>query len=334
MAYPPASILVPAYNYASFLGATLDSALAQDYAGELEILVVDDGSTDDTAEVLAPYLDRVRYHKKANAGLSAARNTAMELAAHDRVVFLDADDLLEPHAVRRLSEAWDAAAAPPVVAGARGRMIDATGEFFPQPSNPDTGQVRAFTVEHFILRNRFAPIVMADRRVLLELGGFEPALKASEDRDMWIRACTRGPVVMLEENLYRKRDHGANMSRHAVRQTASILQVLARARSWPGIEVEASIWREAEAICLYQSARMHLAAGDRSLSIMQCFRSVLKSPWLFHAHDAGFPAGFRLKFLLLGLAAQVGLGKKETGLAAVRSPLGEEGRPLEPPTML
>ena len=77
MAFPPVSILIPAYNYAAFLGATLESALAQDFDGEMEVLVVDDGSEDDTSGVVASFGSRVRYHWKKNAGLSAARNSAM-----------------------------------------------------------------------------------------------------------------------------------------------------------------------------------------------------------------------------------------------------------------
>jgi len=93
------SIIVPAYNYARFLPHALDSVLAQTF-GDWECIIVDDGSTDDTAAVVAKYADRdarFRYVRQENRGPAAARNHGMTLAAGDYLQFLDADDRLEPH---------------------------------------------------------------------------------------------------------------------------------------------------------------------------------------------------------------------------------------------
>lgn len=299
---PPLSIIIPAYNYAAYLAEAVCSALAQDYGGEIEVLVVDDGSTDETPSVASSFGGKIRYQRKQNAGLSAARNTGMELASHDLVVFLDADDRLEPDAARRLVEVWTSRASPPVVVGAMGRMIDASGQWLNEEP-PGSGDVREFSAEDFVLRNRFAPIVLAMRRHLMDLGGFDPALKASEDRDMWIRAATRGDVVMLDACLYRKRDHGTNMSRHAARQTEAILQVLAKARRNPAVVLPAHTWREAEAICLFQSARMHVAAGDCRTAVLQCARSIRLVPGLRCVHEVGYFPLFRIRFLILQLAS-------------------------------
>lgn len=95
------TVVIPAYNYEKYLGEAVDSALSQDYASNIEVLIIDDGSTDLTGEIALSYGSRVRYHRKINAGLSAARNTGMELAQYDKVLFLDADDVLEPSCVRR-----------------------------------------------------------------------------------------------------------------------------------------------------------------------------------------------------------------------------------------
>lgn len=300
-ALPGVSIVIPVYNYERFVGQAIRSALAQTYAGELEVVVVDDGSTDGTPGVVAAFASQVTCHRKANAGLSAARNTGMELARHDWVLFLDADDELEPQAVIELVRALLDSDRKTVVVGSLGRMIDASGDWLSPASSQAGGDVNAFTAHDFVLRNRFAPIVLANRKVLLSLGGFDPALKASEDRDMWIRAATAGPVLMVKRVLHRKRDHGTNMSRHAVRQTDSILQVLAKAAANPAVALTGDLRREAEAICLYQSARMHLAAGDRGAAMRQCFRSVGRRFWVRHAAACGYPPGFRCRFLVLGL---------------------------------
>jgi hypothetical protein len=309
---PGITIVIPAYNYERYLAQAAQSALDQEYQGPIEILVVDDGSTDGTGAVAQGFGPRVRYHWKANAGLSAARNTGMEIASHDWVIFLDADDLLEPHAVRSLVEARDKSNPRPVVIGSLGRMIDASGAFTSASAGLD-GSLVSFTARDFVVRNRFAPIVLADRRMLLELGGFDPGLRASEDRDMWIRAATTGPVLRLNAALHRKRDHGSNMSRQAARQTESILQVLEKAAANPRAAIDESTMSTARAVCLFQSARMHLAAGDRREAVRQCLRSIAARLWVPDPASVGLPAFFRLRFLALRM---IGVARSMKGGAS------------------
>src|SRR5947207_15233453 len=86
------SVIIPSYNRANILGETLDSVLAQSYT-EFEAIVVDDGSTDRTPDVVAEYTDpRVRYFYKPNGGLSSARNFGLQLANGEFIAFLDSDD--------------------------------------------------------------------------------------------------------------------------------------------------------------------------------------------------------------------------------------------------
>ena len=303
------TVVIPAFNYERYVREAVASCLAQDYGGPMEVLVIDDGSTDGTEAVLREFGQRIRYHRKVNAGLSAARNTGMELASHDWVVFLDADDVLEPAAIRRMVETKSQAQAQAqdkflqegwVVLGTLGRMIDGNGDLMSVEEACD-GRLEVFTAADFVQRNRFPPIVLADRRVLLSVGGFDPELKASEDRDMWIRAATAGKVVRLNERLHLKRDHGNNMSRQATRQTASILQVLAKAEANPAVILTREELGRARAVCLFQSARMHLAAGDRAEAVRQCLRSVGEQVWVRQPERVGLPKGFRVKFLLLRL---------------------------------
>ena len=101
------SVIIPAYNSAAFLAQTLDSLLAQKLQA-WEAVVVDDGSTDNTGDILARYCEkdsRIRCIKQKNAGVSAARNRGLEEATGDYVVFLDADDLYEPDALCAFAEA-------------------------------------------------------------------------------------------------------------------------------------------------------------------------------------------------------------------------------------
>src|SRR5437773_3781756 len=89
------SVVIPTYNYARYLPEAIDSALAQTHA-PLEVIVVDDGSTDDTPRVLAVYGDRIRVIRQANRGPGAARNTGIAAARGEYVGFLDADDVWLP----------------------------------------------------------------------------------------------------------------------------------------------------------------------------------------------------------------------------------------------
>ena len=98
------SVVIPAYNYAALLGRAIESVLAQ--AGPTpEIIVVDDGSTDETPAVAAGFGTRIRYQRQANAGPSAARNRGVSLATGDYLLFLDADDCLLPGALERFRRA-------------------------------------------------------------------------------------------------------------------------------------------------------------------------------------------------------------------------------------
>jgi glycosyltransferase involved in cell wall biosynthesis len=290
------TIIIPTYNYARFLPDAVDSALDQrSVPGPVEVLVIDDGSTDDTAAIAARYGDRIRYHPKINAGLSAARNTGMLEATYDLVVFLDADDKLTPDAISALWQARQRQNSPPAVLAGRDLAVNVKGEpLTPMPVQSLT--VTPITAHQLVLRNRFAPGVLADRRLLLELGGFDPALRASEDRDMWIRVATRHPVAMLDRVILLKRDHGSNMSRAAIQQTAAIEQVLAKAFANPELQLNSNDRRLARAVCLYQSALMYSDAGEHHAAALQMLRSLLGCP-LGSLKDAGVPPFSRLRGL-------------------------------------
>src|SRR5262249_22184832 len=106
VAAPSLSLIIATYNHGRYLGAALDSVLAQTRA--TEIIVVDDGSTDDTPAVLARFAPRVRVHRQDNRGLSAARNAGVELARGDYIGFLDADDVIAPTKLARQAAVLDA----------------------------------------------------------------------------------------------------------------------------------------------------------------------------------------------------------------------------------
>lgn len=198
-----ASIVVPAYNAEDHLAEAVDSALAQTHE-PTEVVVVDDGSTDGTAEVARQYGDAVRYVRQENRGVAAARNRGLADAAGDYVCFLDADDWLHPEHLRLnvqrlverpdavLSHGWtevtDADLRPTgrVLRGACGRILPDLVRLIP-PAVPG--------IHSAIIRTA------AVRRV----GGFDPELSTSADYDLWIRLARLGPVECVERPTVRYR---------------------------------------------------------------------------------------------------------------------------------
>lgn len=272
------SIIIPCYNYARFLRAALDSALAQEHPDlPIEVLVVDDGSTDDSAAIVAEYGGRIRYVYKTNAGLSAARNTGMHEARYELVQFLDADDVLAPNAIHQMMNVRSKLDVPPTLMAGTSMAINAEGESI-EPWPKESDAFHYITARQLVLKNRLMSAVLADRRVLMDLGGFDVTLQASEDRDMWIRAAAVGTVVQVDRCVVLKRTHGANMSLAAKRQTDCIHQVLAKSFANQKIILSAREKRLAKAVCFYQSSLMYSVAKNYQMAIRQLLNSLLLYP--------------------------------------------------------
>ncbi|MEI6350248.1 MAG: glycosyltransferase family A protein [Verrucomicrobiota bacterium] len=222
------SIIVPAYNYAQFLSHAIDSALAQTHS-PIEVIVVDDGSVDATAEVVAAYTDRrVRYLYQQNAGLSAARNTGIRNARYDFVSFLDADDMLMPNMCERIMETFSKLPAEFALIGCR--MVKMSPDGTPIQSKQFGNQLGGeLFPRHFVLKNRFPCNVIVRKSVFEVLGDFDTSLTSTEDRDMWIRISMAHRVFILGEFLVLIRRHATSMSRNSDRMKLNMRRVLRKA---------------------------------------------------------------------------------------------------------
>ena len=127
------SVVIPAFNYARYLPEAIASVLAQTFTA-LELIVVDDGSTDGTADACAQYTDpRFRYVRQENAGLSAARNTGILQARHSYIAFLDADDRWEPGFLEAVTNKFASLGPKFVAVAAACSRMDSTGNLLPPP---------------------------------------------------------------------------------------------------------------------------------------------------------------------------------------------------------
>jgi glycosyltransferase involved in cell wall biosynthesis len=218
------AVIIPTYNHAGFLAAAIESVLAQTRPAN-EIIVVDDGSADDPAEVVAQF-PQVRLIRQDNRGLSAARNVGLRNCTTSHVVFLDADDRLLPIA---LQTGLEFARTRPDCAFVYGghRDISENGDPIGHDLfNPVNGDAHIA----FLRRNLVGALSSAvcRRDCLLAVDGFDETLRRLEDHDIYLRISEKFPVASHPETVAEYRKHGQNMSSNSAEQLKVALQVLRR----------------------------------------------------------------------------------------------------------
>jgi glycosyltransferase involved in cell wall biosynthesis len=193
-------VIIPAFNAARHLPAAIESVISQTF-DDWRLLIVDDGSTDNTAEVVVPFLDRlgnkIRYIKQDNRGVSAARNTAILASTAEFLALLDADDVWLPcrlaESVRVLTERPQAGLAYGLI-----RSIgpeDQLGNIWAGNSTGAEGRIAPYIYMRTV--ELPSPTITIRRRCIDEVGPFDEALQVSEDRDLWLRIALRYEVAFV-----------------------------------------------------------------------------------------------------------------------------------------
>jgi glycosyltransferase involved in cell wall biosynthesis len=215
---PLVSVIIPAYNAANFLGETLDSVLAQTYKN-LEIIVVDDGSTDTTPNLLESYGDRIKVLHQTNAGQATARNTGARAAQGELLSFLDNDDLWDADKVtcqvallRRFPDAL-AVYCDHRTIDDQGYTLSSSGALtHPRPSG---NILRALLLGPCIIT---PGLVLLLRHAFDICGGFDetPLLRGHEDYALWLRLATQGAFIYSPETLvsYRRHNQQGSKQKH------------------------------------------------------------------------------------------------------------------------
>jgi hypothetical protein len=224
---PTVSIVIPCFQQAHFLQDALASAVRQTYPA-IEVVVVDDGSSDNTQELVERCLGAV-YVRQRNLGLAAARNAGFKASTGEFVIFLDADDRLVESAVAAGMSCLLAEQNLGMVAG-HFRFIGLNGIVLATP------EVRAGRSNHYLalIRDYYVgpPGVMLFRRLALERAGeFDPLVSPAADYDMALRVARELPIGVHDEVVLEYRRHGANMSGDSARMLAATETVLKR--QWP-----------------------------------------------------------------------------------------------------
>ncbi len=191
------SVIIPTYNRAEYVTQAIDSVLAQTYA-DYEIIVVDDGSTDNTKAVLLPYMDRIRYIYQENAGASAARNTGIKAAKGDWVAFLDSDDEWLPGKLAVQIRAVESH--PQLVAHTVNVDLSNYGNHDQTsflhcgfPLKDEEGIIKAPLLLHFKHRTIvMPPAVICRKDIVVQAGLFDESLSICEDYDFMCRIALQG----------------------------------------------------------------------------------------------------------------------------------------------
>lgn len=217
---PLVSVIMPSYNTARFIGEAIDSVLEQDYPHK-ELIVIDDGSTDGTVDVVRGYGERVRLITQHNQGAAVARNAGLAAARGELIAFQDSDDLWLPGKLRAQVGHLQR---HPEVGLVYGRWAvwkpDADGRFaparaIPPPPEPDAAPPAVVAEGSGWLYNRllFGSLmhtitVMVRRSLIDRVGAFDPTLKRGQDYDYWIRASRETEIHQLDRQMARYRLHG------------------------------------------------------------------------------------------------------------------------------
>ena len=264
---PLISVVIPCYNQGRFLADAIGSIAKNSPSLPVEILVVDDGSADDTAKTVERFRG-VIYMQQPNAGLAAARNKGLRASRGAFVVFLDADDML---AAGALDVGAATLTSHPDCAFVTGRcmMMDAGGALQPTPSQP---RVTGDAYEELLRHNYIwmPGMAMFRRAAVVEAGGFDADVNAAADYALYLRIARQSPVYDHGKVVAYYRQHDANMSTNAARMLRETLKVHGRERSRAALEPSGRAafregrrrWQEFYGTRLVEEIRAHVRAGE------------------------------------------------------------------------
>jgi glycosyltransferase involved in cell wall biosynthesis len=284
---PTISVCTTTWNAARFLPETLASVLAQTFT-DFEVIIVDDGSTDRTPEVIAPYLadQRMRYYRYEHMGPGAARNLALRLARASLIAFLDADDLWLPHKLERQLELLRSDPGLGVVYTRR-LLIDELGRELQYHQPPlYRGEVMAE-----LFRNNFVCFssALVRRAVFGKVGIFDEDLPLAVDYDFWLRVASAYRFDYVDEPLVKYRTGHSSLSSRAEERLVTVDHIMTRFLNLHGGRniLKPTVIRRARAETYYHLSLLR-RQRSRLAALPLLVRSLLASPGYWPAWQGLF----------------------------------------------
>jgi glycosyltransferase involved in cell wall biosynthesis len=219
---PLVSICIPTFNRKEYLEVTLESIVNQTYKN-IEIVVVDDGSTDGTEEMIKDFNFPIRYHWQENAGDAAARNKLISLAKGEYISFIDSDDLLMPDSVERMVGAVITEPVDTIVYGSYYR-IDAEGKVYGKCKRKlYSGKISRYLFEDIIVHSCGS---LFPKRILNGQNTFDTRLKVCSDYAVWLELSLKVPFKALVGPTFKRRRHKNNLSSPSFKNCLTEFNVL------------------------------------------------------------------------------------------------------------
>lgn len=307
------SAVIPAYNAGRFIGDAVESIRRQGPAVS-EIIIVDDGSTDNTDEVVAALGSDIQYVRQENAGPSAARNLGIKLANSSWIAFLDADDVWSPNKIAEQMAVFQAYPDVGLVASDMAE-IDIAGNVL-VPSLLEAHDLLSFfqrldgsPVPHALrklIEKNFIPTgtVITKRKLLLELDGFKPDIRYGEDLELWVRIAAHAPIVCLPRVHMLRRQHGSNATQATAPMLRDLVKVMQNLRAVCGAEMrtQGAAPDALVARALFDLGYWHFTAKEFETARIAFDQSLCAKPSL---KTALYAAMSRLPASLVGKARKV-----------------------------
>jgi glycosyltransferase involved in cell wall biosynthesis len=266
------SILIPTYNGARFISECVESALNQTYAN-VEVVVIDDGSTDGTADILQKYESRIVLLRQENQGLCGALNSGLNGATGDFVSFLGHDDYIMAEKIEKQVRFLESHPEYGMVY-TDGIGIDKSGATIRETYNRGTFRQGRVFPELFVEMFVSGPTMMIPRPVIEKVGHYDTAI-AFEDYQMALRISYYYPIGYIEDKLYAYRQHGSNMSSRTYTMSKNnLLTIAAIAKEFPDIKaiVGPKVFRN-------RLADLHYGAGRVEMEYRRDFGTARRYLW-------------------------------------------------------
>jgi glycosyltransferase involved in cell wall biosynthesis len=301
------SVVIPTYNRGPLLVEAIVSVLAQTVA-PLEILVIDDGSTDDTRERLVPYLDRIEYVLQENRGVSAARNRGVESARGELIAFLDADDVWHP---RKLERQLASLAESPHLGLLGTGVFDLPSPRLTEVSAIGSGSLAVVSWSQLVVKNYFVTSsIVARRDILVRAGLFDTELQGPEDYDLWLRVAEVAPVANLEVPLTGYRMVQEGLSRQATTMHACMKRILWKVDTRRAWRERRWLRRKAYSYFNYSTAYMFGVSGEQTKALFGVLKSFVWYPWPYRRTEVRM-SWARLKLLAVAFLRLLGALPRE-----------------------
>jgi glycosyltransferase involved in cell wall biosynthesis len=274
---PTVSVLIPAYNAGWCVRKAVDSVLAQDWR-DFEVIVVNDGSTDDTAAVLAEYGQAIRVIDQPNGGMSNARNAGIRAARGEFIAFLDSDDWWLPTKLGR--QVAMLRQRPELgFCSCAARVEDMDGALVNLWSCPQwQGSLLAYLFQGGASVPGSCSAVLARRDLVLAAGAFDETLRGAEDPDLWIRLAAITDYACIDEPLVVILRRPGSVSRNLEAMRDSTLRMMRKNRHLLPRDLQGSYWRSCVAGIHGDYAKWRCRQGEHLGALLEAAHVLRLAP--------------------------------------------------------